>query len=178
MRPALVALLTLTLLATCSRGGSGGSAPTTTIEATATPTATVPAGPVAIDAAWADRLSKVAEFKVEMPHRLAWRTDGALCVLTLDAVYAYTPATRALTVAYTAPSSQRVLAISPGGIVAVAGSGYVTAVRLVDLTSGDIMRTIGPGGITTSETFFGGGKRLLLTAGDNEGNRRLWRAVP
>ena len=164
-------LLALALLAACSRGGSGSSAPAVNIEATAaaTATATVPAGPVVIDAMWAGQLRKVAEFKVETPQRLVWAEGGTLRVLTLDAVYAYDPATRALTAAYTAPSPQRVLAVSPGGIVAVAGSGYVTAVRLVDLASGDIVRTIGPGGITTSATFFDGGKRLLLTSGDRIG---------
>ena len=150
--------IALTLLSACS------TPPAATPTATATSTPTAAPTPVAITAATAAQLRATDTFATTQVQRMVWSATGVLWVASTARVDAVTPGTSGITKAFEVQAPNRILAVSPSGIVAV-GSG--ATVLLVDLKTSTTLQTLTPGGVTNTALFFG--TKVVLVAGDTIG---------
>lgn len=158
-RLALAALATgLALLAGCRGTTPVASTPTaaTTPTATATPTA-----PSAITSTTAGQLRASGTFTAAQVQRVLWSAQGALWVASTTRIDAVAPASGALTKVYETQAPERILAIDPNGIAAVASG---TTVRLVQIATGTTLKTLSTGDITNAASF--SGPKVLLVAGE------------
>lgn len=171
--PLAACLLAVFALAACNGDDNGGMPtatlpPTGTATATSTATSTRPpgtaeAGP-AIDAGNAASLAQAGEFEADNVQQLAWSMDGALLLVSDQAIDEYNEASGALERVLEVPGPQRVLALSRGGgIAAVEDSG---AVRLVAVPTGSDLTTLEPGAMSRAADFYNDGEGVALVAGD------------
>jgi len=164
----LFALAVLLLVSACSGGeGARPSATATTPAPTpsSSPTPT-PTPAAAIEAANAAALRPGATFKADAAQRLVWSSTGVLWVVGTRTIDEVDPATGTGKHVFELREPERILALSPEGLVATTGegpTGSATSVRLRQLGFTDPRHTLDVDGVTTAATFFGGNRVALVS---------------
>ena len=159
-RRVLITLTAATLLLAGCQGKTPTPASTPTVAATPTATPTPPPPP-AIGTANAAQLRAAGSFTAAQVQRMTWSTKGALWVVSSSRVDTVAPDTGAVTKVLEVPAAERILAVDPGGLAAVAAGATV---RLVDVATGTTRHTLAAGGGVNAASFFG--TKVVLVSGD------------